>query len=250
MDPLLSHLATLLRGLWVALLPAPERPRFAREHYLDAPRWSAAFGFVQGGIGVALFVVLGIAFMRGVSGDLSQGLLENWEPGLEDTHFRATGLIGWLTWLVWPGSWPWSYLGVVGLVRIAAFAVTREAVGEPLFILALRGWQRIEGRRRARREEIELGPRRTDRVHRDGEDLVIVSRGAKPGWDEAATIEIADRYYRIVDSVERRDGEWKSTVYRLREIDPTVAIRRLERYVLPRSFDAVETGAEGGARRE
>jgi hypothetical protein len=233
MNSLLEIIGTVLRGLLVALLPSPERERIARERELDAPRWSFGFGFLQGGIGVALFVLGGIAFMRAVSGDLSVELVRNWQPGLDSTHVRGTGLLGWLTWLIWPGSWPWSYLGVMGLVRCATFAITREAVGEPLVILALRAAQRVQARKEEQRVESARGPRRSDRVYVERDELIVVSRAPKPGWDESATVEIEERYFRVAEVGERIDGEWRSTVYRLREADATAAIRRLVRYELP-----------------
>lgn len=234
MEPLAFFVRRLCQGLWVALLPAPERQRFARRHGLDAPLWSLILGLAQGGWGLVLFVVGGLAFTRGVSADLSQGLLENWQPGLTSTHFRATGLVGWLAWLVWPASWPRSYLALVGLGRCLAFAVTREAFGEPLVVPALWAWQRATRARRARMREAELGPLRPDRLLREGDEVVLVSCRPKAGWDEAVTVEIEDRYYRLAAVEERAGRPWKSVVYRLREQDPTSAIRRLVRYEPPR----------------
>lgn len=236
-DTLTAWLRRILDGLWVALLPSPDRQRFAREHGLDAPRWSLAVGFLQGGIGVTLFVVGGIAFFRAVSGDLSQQLLENWQPGLTSTHFRATGMMGWLAWLVYPASWPWSYLALNGLGRCVAFAITREAFGDPLVLIALRGIQRVRGGREARRREAELGPLRSDRVFREGEDVLVVTCREKPGWDESATVEIEGWYYRLAGVEERREGAWKSIVYRLSPCDETAAIRRLVPYSPPAGQD-------------
>jgi len=241
MDSLAFHVRRFFQGLWVALLPAPERQRFARRHLLDAPLWSLMVGFVQGGVGLVLFVLGGLAFTRGVSGDLSRGLLENWEPGLSTTHFRATGLVGWLAWLIWPASWPRAYLALVGLGRCLAFAITREALGEPLLLLALRPLQRALRGRERRRRESELGPPRSDRLSHEGGDLVVLSCRPKPGWDEAATVEIGDRYYRVAGTEERVDGAWKSIAYRLREQDPTSAIRRLVRY-RPRPVGGRQSG--------
>jgi hypothetical protein len=220
----------LFQGLWVALLPAPERQRFARRHQLDAPLWSLFLGLFQGGLGLVLFFVGGLAFTRGVSADLSRALLENWEPGLSTTHFRATGMIGWLAWLIWPASWPRSYLALVGLGRCVTFVITRDAFGEPLLLFALRGLQRVARGREASRREAELGPLRSDRLSRNGDEAVVVTCRPKPGWDEAVTVEIEDRYYRLSAVEERQEGGWKSIVYRLREQDPTSAIRRLVRY--------------------
>jgi hypothetical protein len=229
--PLLAWPRRLLEGLAVALLPAPERQAFARRHGLDAPRWSLALGLLQAALGAALFVANGLFFMRAVSSELSIKLLENWDPSLTSTHFRGTGMLGWLTWLVWPGSWPWSYLLVVGLIRCASFGITREAVGEPLLIPPLR---LLQARRRRRAEEQrlrELGPPRADRLQREGEELWVVASRPKPQWEPGSTtVEIDGVYFRVTAVEERFNGRWVELVYRLREAEGTTAIRRLVRY--------------------
>lgn len=221
----------ILHGILCALLPAPERQRHAWRHGIDAPRWSLAFGLLQGGLGAALFIVFGLAFTRGVSGDLSTVLLENWDPSLTSTHFRGTGLIGWLGWLIWPGSWPWSYLALVGLVRCIAFAITREAVGEPIVVPLVRV---LESRRRRRAEQarrLELGPPRADRLQQSGGQLLVVSAREKRDWEPGSTtVEIDGRYFLVVGVEERFDGRWVSLVYRLRPADATAAIRRFVHY--------------------
>jgi hypothetical protein len=230
MDQLLQWALRFVRGTVTALLPSPEREAYARRHGLDAPWCSFLFGFAQGGVGVALFVVRGLAFMRAISGDLSVTLLENWDPSLSTTHFRGTGLIGWLSWLVWPGSWPWTYLAVVGLVRCLTFAITREAIGEPVLIPAYRAIQRREARKAALRRAEELGPMRPDRIEREGEETVVIGCREKPGWETGTTVEIQGRYFRITGAEERFDGRWVWLAYRLREAEETAAIRRMVRY--------------------
>ena len=66
-----------LQGFWTALLPSPERERFARPRELDAPRWSLELGIVQMFGGIALFLAGGLAFMRPATTDGSMTLLEN-----------------------------------------------------------------------------------------------------------------------------------------------------------------------------
>jgi len=208
---------------------------------------SFALGLAQGGIGAALFVVFGLAFMRGISSDLSTVLLENWDPSLTSTHFRGTGLVGWLAWLVWPGSWPWSYLALVGLVRCLTFAITREPVGEPLLIPVIR---LLQARRRRKAEQarcLELGPPRTDRLQHSGGELLVISAREKPGWETGSTtIEIDGRYFLVVGVEERFDGRWVSLVYRLRPADETAAIRRMVRYLPPSTVGAVAYSGDSG----
>jgi hypothetical protein len=166
-------------------------------------------------------------------------------PSRAGSDLRATGLLGWLAWLVYPASWPYSYLGVVGLSRCLAFAITREAFGEPLVTLGLRTYQSVARRRRDRRREAELGPMRSDRLLRDGERLVVVSCRPKEGWDETATVEIDGLYYRVDAIEDRREGEWTSVAYRLRKADAGELIRRLVRYSAPSGT----LQAAGGSRR-
>ena len=60
---------------------------------------------------------------------------------------------------------------------------------------------------------------------------------------EAVTVEIEDRYYRLTAVEERREGAWKSIVYRLREQDPTTAIRRPKCSIKELMFSAAAFGS-------
>jgi hypothetical protein len=232
-ETLLEWVRFSLRGLWVALLPSPEREACARRHGHDAPRWSLGFGFVQGGVGVALFVIGGLAFMRGSALVMSWGMLENWQPGMTTNDIRATGVIGWLAWFVCPLSWPPAYLALIGLARCSAFAITREAVGEPLVLAALRLAQAFRARRGLRRREEELGPVRPDRISVDGGEIVVMSSREKSGWEVEATVEVRGRYYRLAAIEELTEGDLKTIAYRLRETSSGNVIRRLVRYSPP-----------------
>jgi hypothetical protein len=214
----------------LALLPSPERDRLARRTGLDAPLCSFLFGLVEGGVGLTLYLWAGVAFMRASSMGVSMFLLENWWPGLTNTHMAGGAVVSWLVWLIHPISWPFAYLALVGLVRLCAFAITREAVGEPLLLLALRIVQSLSRQRRERRELREMGPQRPDRVRRSGKGWEIVSCRPKPGWDEIATVEIAGSYYSIADIRRRRDGAWVSLVYRLQPAHEQTIVRRLLRF--------------------
>jgi hypothetical protein len=224
----------LFQSLVAALLPSPERERYARPREIDAPRGSFELGLLQGATGLAMFLMGGLAFMRPATAEQSMFLLENWFPGLSTTHFQSLGLINWFAWFLFPGSWPFAYLALVGLARCSAFAVTREAVGEPIVWLGLRVWQRVRGRAAHRAREKRLGPLRPDRVlPGKGGDLFVLSCRDKPEWTPAATLEIEDRFYRLVSAEERRDGEWSVLVYRLREHETEAVIRTLVHYRLP-----------------
>jgi hypothetical protein len=240
-ETLLAWAVHFLRGLWIALLPSPEREDYARRHGHDAPRWSLGFGFVQGGLGVALFVIGGLAFMRGSASILSWGMLESWQPGLTTNEIRATGVIGWLAWFICPLSWPPAYLAMVGLVRCATFAITREAVGEPLALATLRLIQALRLRRNQRVREEELGPVRPDSIALENGDVVVLTSREKNCWEEEATVEVAGRYYRLVSVEERTDGDSKTIAYRLREAASGNVIRRLVRYSPPPEWHDLTT---------
>jgi hypothetical protein len=241
-----------VQGLGGALLPSPERERFARPRELDVARSSFALGVVQGFAGVGLFLFGGLAVMRPATTEGGMVLLENWFPGLSTTHFQGLALLNWLAWMVLPISWPFTYLAFVGLARCAAFAVTREAIGEPLVWAALRAGQAVGARFAARRRVSRLGPLRPDRVLCGrGPDLFVVSCREKPEWTAASTIEIGGRFYRLIGAEERPDGAWTSVIYRLREAEIGAGvIRRLVRYSPPpgTSLPDPPTGPTGGPR--
>jgi hypothetical protein len=225
----------LLQGFWAALLPSPERERFARPRELDAPRWSLELGVVQMFAGAALFMMGGLAFMRPATAEGSMTLLGNWWPGLSTTHFQGLAMLNWFAWFIHPSSWPFAYLAIVGLGRCVAFAITREAVGEPVVWAVLRAWQRGVERVALRKREARLGPLRPDRIvtGRDG-NLTVLSCREKPDWTDVATIEIADRFYRLAGVEDRSDGKWDVLAYRLREVEIGAGvIRRLVRYRPP-----------------
>ena len=231
----MSRLVQILRaasgGLWSALLPSPERERFARERGYDPPRWSIGIGLLELLFGTGLFVYGGLAFMMAGTGEQGMLLLENWQPDLSTTHFRGLGILNWIAWFFNPISWPFAYLALVGLTRCAAFGITREAVGEPLVWAVLRLQQTVRRRRDQRRLEDRLGPLRRDRVVTDAEfDLVVLSCREKPGWTETVTIEIDERYYRVAGVETRDDGAWQVVAYLLRERHPGSVIRRLVQY--------------------
>jgi hypothetical protein len=185
--------------------------------------------------GVALFMAGGLAFMRPATTDGSMTLLENWWPGLNTTHFQGLAILNWFAWFIHPMSWPFAYLALVGLARCVAFAISREAMGEPIVWAVLRVWKHARARSATRRRESRLGPMRPDRVLSGrGPDVFVVCCREKPEWTAATTIEIEGRFYRRVGVEERPDGAWSSIVYRLREAEIGAGvIRRLVRYEPP-----------------
>ena len=220
-----------LRSLLAAMLPSPERERYARDRALDAPRWSLGVGSVQLVAGTLLFLVLGLGFIR--TGSVAGGwyLIRNWQAGLTTQHMQGMGLIHWLAWFVHPVSWPLVYVAVIGLVRLVAFVATREAVGEPLVLAGMR----IVQRRRARKAELgfqqRLGPFRRDRIVPVGDrELLVLSSREKPEWTDTVTVTYDGRYFKCVEVGLQPDDAWQVLAYRLREEPPGAIIRRLVRY--------------------
>jgi hypothetical protein len=68
---LLPFAAAVPWGLLAALAPAPYRERIGAARALDIPRWSFGVGLVQLGAGGILFLLGGLAWMRGASGAMS-----------------------------------------------------------------------------------------------------------------------------------------------------------------------------------
>jgi hypothetical protein len=223
----------IARCILLALLPSPERERLARRTGLDAPLCSFLFGAVQGTVGLGLYLWAGIAFIRASSTGVSMLMLENWWPGLTNTHISAGGVVSWLVWLIHPISWPFSYLALVGLLRVSAFVITREAVGEPVVLVALRAVQALRRHRDERKELEPFGPPRADRLRRLGEGWEVVTCRPKPDWDEVATVEIDGEHFEIAEIRRCEDGQWVSLVYRLEPMHEQKIVRRLVRFERP-----------------
>ena len=116
------------------------------------------------------------------------------------------------------------YVRWYGLMYVVAFAITREAVGEPLLLAALRATQGFSRWRWRRRAERALGPPRVDRARKDGDVWL------KPDWDAVATIEVLGRYFRVA-GIEEEETEGRVVfVYRLVPSADYEIVRRLVRY--------------------
>lgn len=227
---------TLLAGAASALLPDRQRCDLARRYEIDPPRWSLALGLLQMIAGTSLFLAGGLAFLRPASADQSLLLLQNWRPDLSTTHFQGLGLINWLAWFLHPLSWPFGYLALVGVARSSAFAISREAVAEPIVWLTMEMVTGIRERSSRAAKLRRLGPARPDRLLErsgDGSRLIVLSSREKTDWTPAATIEIDDRYYLVMDVTERPDGNSFVLAYRLQETHPAALVRRLVRYRPP-----------------
>lgn len=215
-----------MRGVLSALLPAPERDRIAAGHQISPPRWSFALGVIGGAVGLLLYMDGALGFMGPLGGEQALLLLDTRMPGLG----RLAGIMTWVAWHLQPQAWLYMYLALVGLLRVVAFATTGQAVAEPVILAPLRGIQWLGGRQARQKRRAQLGPPRPDRVLAGkGGDLVVLSCRGKDDWDEAATIKIAGRFYRLIDVADRQDGRWTVIAYRLREVEPADVVRKLVR---------------------
>lgn len=225
-------------NLLAALLPAPERDGLIRRG-ADPALWSVLLGLVQLFLGSALLVSNALDTFQGLSDSVAGYALDKIDPrALNSAENRyavlGSGPILWLTWVARPTTWLLASVPLVGSARLIAFATTRESVGEPAVWLGVRLFQTAGRLLRGSQEKIRFGPDRPDRVlrERDG-GLVVLSRHPKPDWNERVTLEIGDRFYRLVRTEERMDGSWWSHAYVLQEADPSEVIRALIRYEPP-----------------
>ena len=208
---------------------------------MDVAAWSAAVGLVElFGAGLALVGDFVTRIPRLVNEHTAAFLENTPDPMLRDpANAQALTLSGFWSWLVWlsqPSVLLLFLLTLTGIVRLTAFAVTREAVPEPLAWLGWHAWRvLVRQPAAAAREQAEFGPAaRPDRVvpQPDGGLVVLTSR-SRPEWNELVTIQLGERFFRVEDVHERQEGPWRWHAYRLREEHPGVVIRALLRYEPP-----------------
>jgi hypothetical protein len=215
-----------LCGLAVALFPQPESSRLARQSGVDLPFWSFLIGVIEAPVGGLLFFAGAIDSVSETAPALSALLLENWFPELNEGHFMGAGLIGLLAWYLNPVAWLLALEGVTGACRVAAFAASREAVGEPLLWAGLRCGQLIHRSSRRRARLSALGPLRPDRLqYGENGRLEILSCREREEWLPGVALEVERRFFRSVEVAARPDGDHQVLVYRFQELDPNEVIR-------------------------
>ncbi len=173
------------------------------------------------------------------------GLLGGLAPSsMSGTHLQALGLLAWLAWFLHPLGFLLMLQTLTGAVRLAGAVAGGQASGEPLVWLVVRivqlcgrGWERAE-------IESRFGPPQPDRILREpGADLVILSSRARPEWNEFATLQYGDRFFRRIDEAERMVGSRAVIAYRFRAVGENEVIRGLVQYA------GLELGESGQARR-
>ncbi len=226
-----EQLRFVILGLMVALLPSPENQRLGARWGVDVAAYSIILGIVEVASGGLLFFFGAIAAITGTSPLLGIVLLENWVPGLNSVHFMGVGLLALATWLVHPLAWFLALVGLTGAVRVFAFVVGRESVGEPVVWLILRIGQlahrRAIGAIRAR----GLGPLRPDRLEYDGDTgLRIISSRERPEWVEGTTLELNGRFFLYADVGDVMDGIHCAVSYTFTELDCNEVLRNPQPY--------------------
>lgn len=222
--------------VFAALLPAQERAELIRRYGAEPVGWSAVLGVLEFYLGGKLLLANALSYIHTETDRLATYVVAHLDKQPLDTFEKSLavtwgGSVVWLAWALRPMTWLLFSIPLVGIARLVAFGVSRDAVGEPLVWLGVRATQvlrrlfdKLERRRR-------FGPPRPDRLLRGkGSDLVVLSCRPKPDWNERITIEIGERFYRLQRVEERLDGTRWGYAHLLQEADPNEIFRGLIRY--------------------
>jgi hypothetical protein len=223
----------LLPGLFAALLPNPERGDFTRRHGGDPAGWSAFLGLAEflGG-GLVVFSD-GLGHFQRLTNQHAAYLMEKVEPKDFEAGWFAyvnSGPLTVLHWLIQPWTWLLISIPVVGAVRLVTYAVNQEASGEPIVWAGVRLSQFLGRRLGQSRDLLRHGPERPDRIVPSPGGLTVLACRPKPDWNPLVTIEIRERFYRVLRTEERQDGQWWVFAYVMREMPESEVIRYLIRY--------------------
>ena len=144
--------------------------------------------------------------------------------------YMLSGVANWLEWLAQPWTWLLFLIPATGLLRLVIYGINHEATGEPLVWAGVRLGQFL-GRRLGRsRDLLRYGPERPDRIAPSPGGLTVLACRPKPDWNPLVTIEVRERFYRVLRSEERQDGQWWVYAYVMRETPESEVIRYLIRY--------------------
>ncbi|HWN44585.1 MAG TPA: hypothetical protein VNW71_20340 [Thermoanaerobaculia bacterium] len=224
----------LLLGLFAALLPNPERGDFTRRYGGDPAGWSALLGLAEFLVGGVVLVSNGLDFFKRAAernAALVVDALESAKLSQEEIRgYMLSGVANWTGWLAEPWTWLLFLIPATGMLRLVVYGLHHEAAGEPLVWAGLRLWQIVERRLVQSRDLLRYGPERPDRIVPSPGGLTILSCRPKPDWNPLVTIEIRERFYRVLRTDERQDGSWWVYAYVMREMPESEVIRYLIRY--------------------
>jgi len=228
-----------LLDLVAALLPASARAAIARRHEVDPAIASLLLGIVEFYIGGKVLLANAMTWFETTTSDIANFVLERMDPRALDSFdnklaITESGAVVWIAWMIRPLTWVLFSIPLIGMVRLIAFAASRDTVGEPSVWLVVRAAQGAGRLVRALRRRLRFGPVRPDRLLSEpGGALVVLSSRPKAEWNERITLAIGERFYRVDRTEERRDRGWWSHAYLLREADPNEIFRGLIRYEPP-----------------
>jgi len=227
-----------LLDLTAALLPASERAALARRYEVDPAISSLLLGIAEFYLGGKVLLANAMRFFETTTSDIANFVMERMDPRQLDSFenklaITESGAVVWIAWMIRPLTWLLFSIPLVGMVRLIAFAASRDTVGEPSVWLVVRIAQGVGSLVRALRDRLRFGPVRPDRVHSEAGELVVLSCQPKADWNDRITIAIGERFYRVHGIEERPDrGGW-AHAYLLREADPNEIFRGLVRYEPP-----------------
>lgn len=224
----------LFLGLLAALLPDPERRDFTRRHGGDPAGWSLFLGLAEFLAGGLLMVSNGVDFFRRVAERNAAMFIETVESATmskkELTGYMLSGLANWLEWLAQPWTWLLFLIPATGLLRLVTYGLHHEACGEPLVWAGVRLWHWVGRGLGSSRDLLRFGPQRPDRIVPSPGGLTVLACRPKPDWNPLVTIEIRERFYRLLRTEERQDGQWRAHAYVMGELPESEVIRYLIRY--------------------
>lgn len=209
-----------------ALLPRRERQALAARYHLDVIRGTWAAGALGAVGGLLAWVLALVASMREMLA-AGAGQLRDVPPVAGELTSRASPLFFVLS----PLGLTLAYVFLTSGVRWLNVAFNAEALADPLLaLLAWAGRLVTSGDRRLRSR---LGPPRPDRLSVVGDGLVVLAAREKPGWNQRATIQVEDRFYRLRAVEERPDGDWIALAHVLEPLPQGAVLRSLVRYEPP-----------------
>jgi hypothetical protein len=223
----------LLPGLFAALLPNPERGDFTRRHGGNPAGWSALLGLAELLVGGMVVFSNGLNHFQRLTGEHAAYLMEKVNPKDFEAGWFAYANSGPLTvlhWLIQPWTWFLISIPAVGVVRLVTYAVNQEASGEPIVWAGVRLSQLLGRRLGQSRDLLRYGPERPDRIVPSPGGLTILACRPKPDWNPLVTVEIREKFYRVLRKDERQDGQWWVYAYVMRETPESEVIRYLIRY--------------------